>query len=64
MQLDTPPATLRMGLLQAEAAIALGISIRSLRRWHSSGFGPSPVRDGNRLLYDPAALAAFKAGAR
>jgi hypothetical protein len=27
--------------------------------WAAKGYGPQPVRDGNRLLYDPAEITAF-----
>jgi hypothetical protein len=55
---------LRQGLTQQEAARSLGTTTRTLQRWHKAGFGPQPIRDGVCALYDPAAVAAFKAGAR
>ncbi len=55
---------LRPGLLQKEAADELQVSTRTLQRWSRQGFGPQPVRDGSRVLYDPAAVEAFKAGVR
>lgn len=58
------PTNLRPGLLQREAAAALGISPRTLNNWLRSGHGPAPVRDGGRLLYDRAAVEAFRAGVR
>lgn len=61
--LNLPPATLRAGLSQVEAAALLGTTRRTLNNWHRSGFGPQPVRDGARLLYDRAEVEAFAAGA-
>lgn len=58
------PARLREGLLQTETAVELNKSTRTLQRWARAGFGPQPYRDGARVLYDPAAVAAFKAGVR
>jgi predicted site-specific integrase-resolvase len=50
-----------------ETAIILGVSRQTLNNWHRSGFGPQPVREGNRpgarLLYDRAEVEAFAAGA-
>lgn len=60
---NLPPVTLRAGLSQLEAATLLGVTSRSLRNWQRSGFGPKPVRDGARLLYDRAEVEAFAAGA-
>lgn len=60
----TFPVHLRDGLNQIEAAAALGISPRTLRNWRQGGFGPQPVQDGGRLLYDRAAVEAFALGAR
>ena len=61
--LTTLPSTLRCGLTQAEAAALLGVCERTLLNWRKSGFGPQPVRDGGRWLYDRAAIQAFAAGA-
>jgi DNA-binding transcriptional MerR regulator len=55
--------SLRLGLSQVEAAAILAVTDRTLRNWQSSGFGPRPVRDGSRLLYDRAEVEAFAAGA-
>ncbi len=55
---------LRQGLLQKEAAQHLGVSERTQRRWYLDGYGPQPYRDGSRLLYNAADLAAFAAGGR
>jgi hypothetical protein len=62
--MQTLASPLRQGLTQQEAARELGTTTRTLQRWHKAGFGPRPMRDGVCALYDPAALAAFKAGAR
>lgn len=62
--MHTPTPALRTGLLQKEVAAELGVTVRTLSQWAKDGFGPEPTRDGNRLLYCPAAVAAFKAGAR
>lgn len=62
--LSTIPATFRSGLLQREAASALGVSVRTLHNWQRTGFGPQPIRDAGRLLYDGASIEAFKAGVR
>lgn len=65
--LTTPSPTLRLGLNQVEAAAILGVSRQTLNNWRRSGFGPRPVRDGQRpgarLLYDRADVEAFAAGA-
>jgi DNA-binding transcriptional MerR regulator len=61
---NTPPPHLRAALQQGEAADLIGVTPRTLRNWRKSGFGPTPVRDGCRLLYDRAEVSAFMAGAR
>jgi DNA-binding transcriptional MerR regulator len=61
--LTTPPAVLRAGLTKAEVARLLSVSEKTLWNWARSGFGPQPIRDGARLLYDPAQVEAFAAGA-
>ncbi|HEY0628567.1 MAG TPA: helix-turn-helix domain-containing protein [Sphingomicrobium sp.] len=61
--LTTPPANLRAGLTQFEAAKLLKVSERTLLNWRNAKFGPQPVRDGNRWLYDLGAIEAFNAGA-
>ncbi len=63
MNIPTPPAAFRAGLLQKEAAAILGITARTLQNWRLRGFGPQPYEDGGRLLYDRAAVEAFKSGA-
>ena len=55
-------ATVRTGVTISEAAEFLGRSEKTLFNWRKCKFGPQPVRDGNRLLYDRAELAAFRAG--
>jgi DNA-binding transcriptional MerR regulator len=50
-------------LSQVEAAAILAVTDRTLRNWQRSGFGPRPVHDGSRLLYDRAEVEAFAAGA-
>jgi excisionase family DNA binding protein len=62
--LNSVPAALRHGLRQKEAAVQLGVSPRTLQRWMRDGFGPQPHRDGSHVLYDPADIMAFLAGAR
>jgi DNA-binding transcriptional MerR regulator len=61
--LTTLPMNLRAGLTQVEVAALLKVTDRTLLNWRRAGFGPQPIRDGNRLLYDPADVAAFQAGA-
>lgn len=62
-----PPASLRPGLTQIEAAALLGVSRRTLNNWRRAGFGPQPVSESGRpharLLYDRAAVESFAAGA-
>ena len=60
--LNFPPVTLRAGLSQLEAAAFLAVTDRTMRNWQRSGFGPQPVRDGARLLYDRAEVESFAAG--
>ena len=59
---NLPPAHLRLGLSQNEAAEFLGVTRQTLRNWRLAGFGPQPTRDSGRLLYDRAELEAFRAG--
>lgn len=54
---------LRPGLSQVEAAAILEVDPRTLRKWASRNYGPQPIRDGNRLLYDPVDIEAFALGA-
>jgi predicted DNA-binding transcriptional regulator AlpA len=61
--LTTPPAALRAGLTKSEAAALLRVSKKTLWNWRRANFGPQPIRDGARLLYDRSAIEAFKAGA-
>lgn len=65
--LTMPSPSLRLGLNQGEVAALLGISRRTLNNWQRSGYGPTPVREGERpgarLLYDRADVEAFAAGA-
>lgn len=61
--LKLPTPTLRLGLSQIEAASVLGVTRRTLNNWQRIGYGPQPVRDGNRLLYNRAEVEAFAAGA-
>ena len=63
-QNSSPTITLRPGLTQGEVAARLSISRRTLNSWVHKGHGPRPVRVGAALLYNPADVAAFKAGAR
>lgn len=58
------PLHLRAGLNQKEVAAELGITTRTLQRWALDSFGPTPHPDGASVLYDPADVALFKAGAR
>ena len=55
---------LRSGLSPAEVASALGVTTRTLRNWRKVDFGPVPISDRGRLLYDRAAVEAFARGAR
>lgn len=64
MLVTVPDNTLRPGLLQKEVAEALGCSRRTLTNWLRAGYGPQPIRVGNNLLYNPADVQAFAAGAR
>lgn len=65
--LTTPSPSLRLGFTQAETAGFLGVTRRTLNNWQRSGYGPKPIRDGDRpgsrLLYDRAQVEAFAAGA-
>jgi predicted site-specific integrase-resolvase len=61
--LKVPSPTLRLGLNQLETAALLGVTRRTLNNWQRTGYGPQPVRDGNRLLYSRAEVEAFAAGA-
>ena len=54
---------LRIGLTLAEAAAILNIAPRSLQRWGARGYGPQPIKDGSRVLYNPVDVASFAAGA-
>jgi predicted DNA-binding transcriptional regulator AlpA len=48
---------------EADAAVRLGVSRRTLQRWRSTGDGPAYVRIGPRCVrYTVAALAAWEAG--
>lgn len=58
-----PSPALRAGLNQVEAAALLGVTDRTLLNWRNAHFGPQPVRDGGRWLYDRGAVEAFAAGA-
>ena len=60
--LTLPPAALRAGLSQIEAASLLGVTRRTLNNWRQAGFGPQPIRDGRRLLYDRGQVEAFRTG--
>jgi len=52
------------GLLnEEEAASRLGNTVRTLRRWRSSGYGPRITVVGRTILYTPAAIADFLASA-
>lgn len=53
---------MRAGLLQREVAEQLGVTVRTLNSWLHAGYGPQPVRDGNRLVYDTADVEAFASG--
>ncbi|WP_439577924.1 helix-turn-helix transcriptional regulator [Elioraea sp.] len=47
-------------LAPAEAARALGVSLRSLERWRTTGHGPAYVRMGpRRIAYREADLTAW-----
>lgn len=50
-----PPLLLR----SAEAAAALGISVRTLRTWDSGGRIPAPRRIGRATRWDAAELEAW-----
>lgn len=59
---NNPTAALRLGLTQLEAAEILKVDPRTLRKWASRGYGPQPIRDCNRCLYNPVDIEAFAAG--
>jgi DNA-binding transcriptional MerR regulator len=63
----TPSPSLRLGLSQSEAAAILGVTRRTLNNWHRAGYGPQPVREGDRpgarLLYDRAEIETLATGA-
>ncbi len=50
---------------EAEAALMLSLSVKTLRRWHWAGKGPRFLKLGAAVRYDSADLTAFiEAGRR
>ena len=46
-------------LSEREAAAVLGVAAKTLSNWRSIGSGPTFVRVGGRILYEPRDLSAF-----
>jgi hypothetical protein len=46
---------------EKEAAIRLGVSVHSLRRWRVYGGGPRFLKMGSRISYPDSELEAFEA---
>jgi hypothetical protein len=44
---------------EEEQAARLGVTVRTLRRWRSIGFGPNITRLGRFIYYAPAAETEF-----
>jgi len=51
-------------LRETEVAKRLGLAPATLRKWRWEGRGPSFVRVGGAIRYDPADLRAFMAKGR
>jgi DNA-binding transcriptional MerR regulator len=47
-----------------QLAETLGITPQTLRKWRWSGFGPSFIRLGGRVVYDPADVDAWLSARR
>ena len=46
-------------LTEREAARRLALSVKTLRRWRWSGDGPSFIKIGRAVRYDPLELSAY-----
>lgn len=56
----TQPVNLQHTLLkEAEAASILNIEVATLRRWRWASKGPSYLKIGGAVRYDPVELAAY-----
>jgi excisionase family DNA binding protein len=49
-------------LTKAQLASALGVSVRTLNRWHDERVGPDRIRVGRKVLYSRAAVARWLEG--
>jgi hypothetical protein len=47
-------------LSERQAAEHLGISIRTMQSWRIRGYGPSYIKCGKAVRYEPKELEAFK----
>ena len=61
--------TQNAGLLESEGLIPeaitaqeFGNTVRTLRRWHELGFGPSRVKLGKKIYYKRSAISEWIAG--
>ena len=53
----------RLGcLLEAELAAMMGIAIKTLRNWRSSGLGPRWTKFGRKILYPTTGLESYLGG--
>ena len=43
-----------------EAAALAGVAPKTLENWRTLGLGPSFIKAGRRVLYDPADIAAWR----
>ena len=60
MQAAVEPGGLLAEYMEPEAlASDLGVTVRTLERWHRRGWGPPRVTIGRRVLYRRAAVAAW-----
>ncbi|WP_209374515.1 helix-turn-helix domain-containing protein [Brevibacterium renqingii] len=55
----TVPLRERAGLGTADAAIYVGLSVATLKKYRLSGIGPRYARVGSRIIYRPADFDAY-----
>lgn len=51
-------------LCTADAAPLAGVTRKTLENWRTLGQGPSFIKAGRRVFYDPADIAAWRASNR